>query len=103
MRTEARARGITLIVNRAKYSRQELGQAVALIWGARERLGQLGFGLQAIAGPTRAFFGLTVVGFVLGDEKAVQLSQALVAPVRDDLADLLQDSQVRLDDVRIEY
>jgi hypothetical protein len=103
MRAEARARGITLLVNRAKYSRQELGQAVALIWGARERLGQLGFGLQAIAGPTSAFSGLTVVGFVLGEEKATQLSPALVASVRDELADLLQDSQVRLDDVRIEY
>jgi hypothetical protein len=90
-------------VNRAPYSRQELGQAVALIWGAQERLGQLGFGLQGIRGPTRAFFGLTVFGFVLGDEEATQLPQALVASVRDELADLLQDSQVRPDDVRIEY
>jgi hypothetical protein len=103
MRAEAWARGITLLVNRAKYFRQELGQAVALIWGAQERLGQPGFGLQAIAGPTRAFFGLTIVGFVLGDEEAEQLPQALVASVRGELSGLLQDSQVRLDDVRIEY
>jgi hypothetical protein len=103
MRAEAWARGITLLVNRAPYSRQELRQAVALIWGAQERLGQLGFGLQAIRGPTRAFFGLMVVGFVLGDEEAEQLPQALVASVRDELAGLLQDSQVRPDDVRIEY
>jgi hypothetical protein len=103
MRAEAWARGITLLVNRAKYSRQELRQAVALIWGAQERLGRLGFGLQAVAGPTRAFFGLTVVGFALEDEEAEQLPQALVASVRGELADLLQASQVRLDDVRIEY
>src|SRR5215469_15733181 len=103
MRAEAQARGITLLVNRAPYSRQELRQAVALIWGARERLGQLGFGLQAIRGATPAFFGLTVLGFVLGDEEAQQLPRALVASVRDELADLLQESQVRLDDVRIEY
>jgi hypothetical protein len=103
MRAEAWARGITLLVNRAKYSRQELRQAVALIWGAQERLGQLGFGLQAVAGPTRAFFGLTVVGFALDDEEAEQLPQPLVASVQDELAGLLQDSQVRLDDVRIEY
>jgi hypothetical protein len=102
MRAEARARGITLLVNRAKYSRQELRQAVALIWGAKERLGQLGFGLQAVAGPTPAFSGLTVRGFAF-DEKAAQLPQALVPSVRDELAGLLQDSQVRLDDVKIEY
>ena len=103
MRAEARARGITLLVNRAPYSRQELQQAVALIWGGRERLGQLGFGLQKIAGPTPMFFGLTVAGFVLGDEEAKQLPPALVASVRGGLAGLLRDCQVRLDDVRIEY
>ncbi len=103
MRAEARARGITLLVNRAPYSRQELQQAVALIWGGRERLGQLGFGLQMIAGPTPTFFGLTVAGFVLGDEEAKQLPPALVASVRGELAGLLRDCQVHLDDVRIEY
>jgi hypothetical protein len=103
MRAEAQARGITLLVNRAPYSRQELGQAVALIWGAQERLGQLGFGLQGVRGPTRAFSGLTVFGFALDNEKAAQLPQTLVASVQDELAGLLQDSQVRLDDVRIEY
>ena len=59
--------------------------------------------LQMIAGPTPAFFGLTVAGFVLGDEEAKQLPPALVASVRGELADLLGDCQVRLDDVRIEY
>ena len=103
MRAEAWARGITLLVNRAPYSRQELDRAVALIWGGRERLGQLGFGLQLIAGPTRAFFGLTVAGFVLGDAEAKRLPSALVASVRGELAGLLRDCQVRLDDVRIEY
>ena len=103
MRAEARARSITLLVNRAPYSRQEIRQAFALIWGAQERLGRLGFGLQAVKGPSRVFFGLTVVGFALEDEEAEQLPQALVASVRGELADLLQDSQMRLDDVRIEY
>jgi hypothetical protein len=56
-----------------------------------------------IAGPTPAFFGLTVVGFVVGDEEAEQLQPALVASVRGELAGLLRDCQVRLDDVRIEY
>jgi hypothetical protein len=55
-----------------------------------------------IAGPTPTFFGLTAAGFVLGDEEAKQLP-ALVASVRGELADLLGDCQVRLDDVRIEY
>ena len=82
MRAEARARGITLLVNRAKYSRQEIERAVAFIWGGQERLGQLGFGLQGVRGPTRAFFGLTVFGFVLSDEKAGQLSPDLVALAR---------------------
>jgi hypothetical protein len=70
---EARARGITLLVNRAPYSIQELRQAVDLISGGRERLRQLGFDLQAIAGPTPEFFGLTVMGALLGDEEAKQL------------------------------
>jgi hypothetical protein len=103
MRAEARAHGITLLVNGAPYSRHELQEAVALIWGGQERLGQLGFGLQKIAGPTPTFFGLTVAGFVLGDEEAKQLPPALVASVRGELADLLGDCRVRLDDVRIEY
>jgi hypothetical protein len=103
MRGEARARGITLLVNRAPYSRQELRQAINLIAGGRERLGQLGFDLQAIAGPTPEFFGLTVKGAVLGAEKAEQLPPDLVASVRGELAALLQDAPVRLDDVRIEY
>jgi hypothetical protein len=103
MRTEARARGITLLLNRATYSRQEIRQAVDLIWGGSGRLGQQGFDLQAIAGPTPEFFGLTVMGAVLGDENAEQLPPDLVASVRGELAGLLQDSQVRLDDVRIKY
>ena len=103
MRAEARARGITLLVNRAPYSRQELQRAVALIWGRWEQLGQLGFGLQMIAGPTPTFFGLTVAGFVLRDEEAKQLPPAVAASVRDELAGLLRDCQVRLNDVRIEY
>ena len=57
MRTEAQARGITLLMNRATYSRQELRRAVDLITCGRERLEQLGFDLQAIAGPTPEFFG----------------------------------------------
>jgi hypothetical protein len=68
MRAAARARGITLLVNRAPHSRQELQQAVALIEGGRERLWQLGFGLQVIAGLAPTFCGLTIVGFVFGDE-----------------------------------
>jgi hypothetical protein len=43
------------------------------------------------------------MGAVLGDEKAEQLPPDLVASVRGELAGLLQDSQVRLDDVRIEH
>jgi hypothetical protein len=103
MRAEARARGITLLVNRAPYSRQELQRARDRIWGARERLRQLGFDLQMLMGPRPDFFGLTVMGAVCGDEKAEQLPPDLVASVRRELANLLQDSQVRLDDVRIEY
>jgi hypothetical protein len=80
MRAGARARGITLLVNRAPYCRRELQQAVALIWGGRERLGELGFGLQVMAGPTPGFSGLTVASFALGDEEARQLPRALVAP-----------------------
>src|SRR5215469_7418311 len=86
MRAEARARGITLLVNRAPYSRQELRQAINLISGGRGRLRQLGFDLQAIAGPTPEFFGLTVQGAVLGDEGAMRLPPHLVASVRDELA-----------------
>jgi hypothetical protein len=112
MRAEARARGITLLVNRATYSRQELQRAVDLIAGGGERLRQLGFDLRGIAWPTPEFFGLTVIGAVLGDEKAAQLSPDLkaaqlspdlVASVRGELAGLLQDSQVRPYDVRVEY
>ena len=103
MRAEARARGITLLLNRAPYSMQELKRAIDLIVGGRERLGELGFDLQAIAGPTPEFFGLTVKGAVLGDERAEQLPPDLAASVRGELAGLLQDSQVRLDDVKIEY
>jgi hypothetical protein len=103
MRAEARARGITLFLNRAPYSRQELRRAVDLIFGGSERLRQLGFDLQAIAGPTPEFFGLTVRGAVLDDEQAAQLPPDLVASVRGEVAGMLQDSQVRLDDVRIEY
>jgi hypothetical protein len=103
MRAEARARGITLLVNRATYSMQELQRAVDLIGAGRERLGQLGFDLQGIAGPTPEFFGLTVQGAVLGDEKAEQLPPDLVASVWGELADVLQDSEVRPDDVRVEY
>ena len=103
MRAEARARGITLLVIRASYSRQQLRRAIDLIFGGSERLRQLGFDLQAIAGPTPEFFGLTVRGAVLGDETAEQLAAPLVASVRGGLEALLQDSQVRLDDVRIEY
>ncbi len=103
MRAEARARGITLLVNRAPYSMQALQRAVDLIFGARERLGQLGFDLQGIAGPTPDFLGLTVQGAVLGDEKAEQLPPDLVASVRGELAGLLHDSEVRPDDVTIEY
>ena len=44
-----------------------------------------------------------VVGFALSDGKAAQLPQVLVASVQGELAGLLQDSQVGLDDVRIEY
>jgi hypothetical protein len=102
MRAEARARGITLLVNPAPYSRQELRRAVDLIFGGSERLGQLGFGLQAIAGPSPEFLGLTVRGAVLGDDQADQLPPDLVASVRGELACLLQDSHVRCDDVRIE-
>jgi hypothetical protein len=103
MRAEARARGITLLVNRAPYSIQEVRQAIDLIFGGTERLRQLGFDLQAIAGPTPEFFGLTVRGAVLGNEEGKQLPPDLVASVRGELAGLLQDSPVRLDDVRIEY
>ena len=103
MRAEARARGIALLVNRASYSLQEIRQAMDLIFGGRERLRQLGFDPQAIAGPTPEFFGLTVRGAVLGDEEAKQLPPDLVASVRGELAGLLQASPVRLDDVRIEY
>jgi hypothetical protein len=103
MRAEARGRGITLLVNRAPYSRQELRRAVDLIFSGQERLRQRGFDLQAIAGPAPEFFGLTVRGAVLGDEKAEQLPPALIASVRGELGSLLQNSQVRLDDVRIEY
>jgi hypothetical protein len=67
MRAEARARGITLLLNRATYSRQELQRAAGLIAGGRERLGQLGSGLRGIAGPTPEFSGLTVIGAVLGE------------------------------------
>jgi hypothetical protein len=103
MRAEARARGITLIVNRAPYSMQVLERAVDLIFGASERLGQLGFDFQGIAGPTPDFLGLTVRGAVLGDEKAEQLPPDLVASVHGELARLLDDSQVSPDDVRVEY
>jgi hypothetical protein len=103
MRAEARTRGITLLVIRAPYSRQQLRRATDLIFGGSERLRQLGFDLQAIAGPTPEFFGLTVRGAVLGDETAEQLPAHLVASVRGELGALLQDCQVRLDDVRIEY
>ena len=84
-------------------SRQQLRPATDLIFGGSERLRQLGFDLQAIAGPTPEFFGLTVRGAVLGDETAEQLPAHLVASVRGELGALLQDCQVRLDDVRIEY
>jgi hypothetical protein len=103
MRAEARARGIIVRVIRAPYSRQQLRRAIDLIFGGSERLRQLGFDLQAIAGPTPEFFGLTVRGAVLGDETAEQLPAPLVASVRDELDALLQGSQARLDDVRIEY
>lgn len=103
MRAEARARGITLHVHRAPYSMQEIQRAGHLIFGNRERLEQLGFDLQAIAGPNTDFLGLTVQGAVLGDEQAEQLPADLVASVRGELAGLLQDTHVRLDDVRIEY
>jgi hypothetical protein len=103
MRAEARACGITLLVNRAPYSRQQLRRAIDLIADGSERLRQLGFDLQAIAGPTPGFFGLTVRGAVLGEEEADQLPPALVASVRSELAGLVQDSQVRLGDIRIEY
>jgi hypothetical protein len=103
MRAEARARGITLLVNRAPYSLPELRQAMDLVFGGGERLRRLGFDLQAIAGPTPEFFGLTVRGAVVGDAEAKQLPPALVASVRGELAGLLQVSPVRLDDVRIEY
>lgn len=103
MRAEARARGITLLVNRAPYSMRQIRRAMGLIADGSERLRLLGFDLQAIAGPTPGFFGLTVRGAVLGDEGAEQLPPDLVASVRGELADLLQGCQVRLDDVRIEY
>lgn len=93
MRAEARARGITVLVNRAPYSMQALQRAVDLIFGAGERLGPLAFDLQGIAGPTPDSLGLTVQGAVLGDEKAEQLPPALVASVRGELAGLLQDSE----------
>jgi hypothetical protein len=103
MRAEARARGITLLLNHAPYSGQELQQAVDLIFGGTERLGQLGFALQSIWGPRPEFLGLTVKGAVLRDEETEQLPPDLVASVRGELAGLLQDSHVRPDDVRIEY
>lgn len=67
MRAEARARGITLLVIRAPYSRHQLRRAIGLIADSSGRL------------------------------------RHLVAVVRGELATLLRDSQVRLDDVRIEY
>jgi hypothetical protein len=103
IRAEARSRGIRLLVNRAPYSMPELRRTVDLIFGGRERFGQLGFDLQGITGPTPEFLGLTVEGGVVGDEKAEQLPPDLVASVRRELAGLLQDSQVRPDDVKIEY
>jgi hypothetical protein len=103
MRAEARARGITLLVNRAPYSRQEIRGAADLIFSGRELLWQLGFDLQAVAGPTPEFLGLTVQGAVPGNEEARQLPPALVASVRDEIGALLQDCPVRLDDVRVKY
>jgi hypothetical protein len=103
MRAEARAHGITLLLNRATYSRQELQRAADLLFGGTERLRQLGFDLQALAGLTPEFFGLTVKGALLGDEEAEQLPPDLIASVWRELAGLLQDSHARLDDVRIEY
>ena len=103
MRAEARTRGITLLVIRAPYSRQQLRRATDLIFGGSERLRQLGFDLQAVAGPTPEFLGLTVRGAVPGNEEARQLPPTLVASVRDKIAALLQDCPVRLDDVRVEY
>ena len=103
LRAEARARGITLLVNSARYSKPELRHAVALIFAGRDRLAKLGFGLEGVGGPMPDFFGLTVKGVVLDDEEAQQLPPGLVASVRDTLVDLLHDAEVQPVDVRIEY
>jgi hypothetical protein len=103
MQAEARRNGITLIVNEAPYSLSQIQRAAEVIHDDEDRLEQSGFDLQGVSGPTSHFFGLTVIGAPVGDEHAEQLAPDIVARVRDALADLLDDSGIRLDDVKVEY
>jgi hypothetical protein len=103
MRAEARARYITLVVHRAKYSRVELDAAVHLIWAAGQRLERVGFDLSSIAGPTPRFFGLVVHGTSLEEDDDGNLPPDVVAAVRVEVDALLKDAAVALQDVKIEY
>lgn len=106
MHVEARARSITLVVHRAKYSKADLDAAVDLISAARQRLQEVGFDLNGIAGPTPNFFGLVVFGTSLGktdDESS--LPPHVVATVHAELDTLLRNADAAVDsqDVKVEY
>ena len=102
LQAEAGARGITLIVNRARYPRQELQRAVDLILQGSEVLKREGFDLQGVGGPTPEFFGLTVIGVPAGNEDAEQLTPELIARVQEALAELLLDAAVQPSDVKVD-
>src|SRR4051812_36310441 len=62
-----------------------------------------GFDLQSVGGPTSRFLGLTVRGAVVGDEDTQQVPADLAALVQDELAEVLRESQIRPEDVRVAY
>ena len=103
MRAEARARGITLIVKQAKYSKQERRRTTELIFQGKTALEQAGFELASVSGPTPDFQGFTVRGAPLGDQEVQHLTPELVASARDAVAILLREAVVPIVDIRIEY
>jgi hypothetical protein len=101
---EASARGITLTVHPAKYSRAQLDGAVQLIFAEKLRLRRLGFELRSVGGPNSDFFGLTVGGIsTQASDSDRNLPPDLVAVVQGELETLLSTTVIEREDIKIEY
>lgn len=104
MRAEAHSLGVRLEIHQARWDQREMQRAIDLISAERERLrDQFGFELCGIGHPRPAFIGLTLRGIALGDARSEELAPELIDAVRDEIAELLRDTPIGRDEVRIEY